>query len=409
VKRTLRGVATLVLAVGAMAAQPPQIRDPVLLLISFDGWRWDYTGRAEAPHVNEIARRGVRAERLIPSFPTLTFPNHYTIVTGLRPARHGIVGNTMVDPTYPERFTMSSETAKDARWWNGEPLWVTAERQGRRSATMFWPGSEAAVGGVRPTYWTPYDETVPNSDRVAQVLAWLDRPAGERPVFVSLYFEEVDTTGHHFGPDSPEVMGAVARLDQALGELVEGVRRLGLEDRTHYVLVSDHGMATVSDTRVVFLDEFVDPAAVDLVHSGPLLMLAPRSGPARALHAAIDGRHAAFDVYLRETIPERLRYRDNPRIAPLVGLVDEGWTVTTRARHETRQRAGPDGTGGEHGYDPALPSMGALFVAAGPAVRSGLVARPFENIHLYEFMCAILGLTPAENDGSADVTRPLLR
>ena len=232
----------LVLALALVCAAPAVHRaaddPPIVILISFDGWRWDYIDRQPAPNLKALAARGVRARALIPSFPVLTFPNHYTLVTGLYPEHHGIVGNTMRDPAMPERFTQSSETAKDGRWWGGEPLWVTAIRQGRRAATMFWPGSEAAIGGVRPTYWKPYDKQFETRARVAQVLSWLALPAAERPSFISLYFEEVDTAGHDFGPDSPELATAARHLDDALGELVAGVHRLGLDDRTTIVAVS---------------------------------------------------------------------------------------------------------------------------------------------------------------------------
>src|SRR3954468_9680589 len=188
----------------APARQHAAAGPPILILISFDGWRWDYIERQPAPNLKALAARGVRATKLIPSFPVLTFPNHYTIATGLYPEHHGIVGNSMHDPSVPDRFTMSSETAKDARWWGGEPIWVTAVGQGRKAATMFWPGTEAAIDGFRPTYWKPYDKSFATLDRVKQVLEWLALPAPEQPALISLYFEEVDTAGHDFGPDSPE-------------------------------------------------------------------------------------------------------------------------------------------------------------------------------------------------------------
>src|SRR5256885_4486551 len=213
----------------AWGVPDPGGRAPILVLVSFDGWRFDYIDRGDTPRLRALAARGVRAKALIPSFPVLTFPNHYTIVTGLYPEHHGVVGNSMRDPSMPERFSMSAETAKDARWWGGEPLWVTAIRQGQRAATMFWPGTEAAIGGVRPTYWRPYDKKLATLDRIQQALTWLAMPAADRPSFVSLYFEEVDTAGHDFGPGSPELATAAAHLDEALGQLVAGIQRLGLD------------------------------------------------------------------------------------------------------------------------------------------------------------------------------------
>src|SRR3954451_23677027 len=211
--RRLALVLALALGCGAAASSRQGGNSPILILISFDGWRWDYIDRVPAPNLKALAARGVRAAALIPSFPILTFPNHYTIVTGLYPEHHGVIANTMRDPGMSERFTQSSTTAKDAGWWGGEPLWVTAIRQGLRAATMYWPGSEAAIGGVRPTYWRGYDKSLATLDRVTQALTWLALPASERPSFVSLYFEEVDTAGHDFGPVSPELARPAAHLD----------------------------------------------------------------------------------------------------------------------------------------------------------------------------------------------------
>jgi predicted AlkP superfamily pyrophosphatase or phosphodiesterase len=388
----------------APAAQRADVNPPILVLISFDGWRWDYIDRYPTPNVKALAARGVRAKALIPSFPVLTFPNHYTIVTGLYPEHHGIVGNNIRDAAMPERFTQSSETQKDGRWWGGEPVWVTAIRQGRRAATMFWPGSEAAIGGVRPTYWKPYDQKLGTPDRVAQVLTWLALPEEQRPSFVSLYFEEVDSAGHDFSRGSRELAAAVAHLDAALGEIVDGVHRLGLDDRTSIVIVSDHGMTPVSYGRVVYLDAWIDLATVDILESGANLQLNPRDGDVDGLYRRLHGRSPHLSIYKRENVPAPLHFRDNPRIPSIIGIPDDGWTVTSGQRlveselHE-----------GAHGYTPTTPNMGALFIAAGPPLRRGLVVAPFENVHIYDLLCRILQIAPAKNDGQPAVARRFLR
>ena len=248
----------LVLALSVLGCRGPDTGSPILVLISFDGWRWDYIDRANVPNLRALASRGVRAEGLIPSFPSMTFPSHYTIVTGLYPERHGIISNNIVDPGFGERFSMSADTANDPRWWGGEPLWVTAIRQRRRAASMFWPGSEAPISGVHPTYWKPFDDAVPNAARVKQVLEWLALPPDEQPSFVTVYFSDVDTAGHDFGPESTEVLHAASRLDQALGDLVTGIQKLRLLDRTSVIVVSDHGMSQQSDSRIILLDDYLD-------------------------------------------------------------------------------------------------------------------------------------------------------
>jgi len=389
----------------AVPAAPRGADDsPILILISFDGWRFDYIDRQPAPNLKALAARGVHAKELIPVFPVLTFPNHYSLVTGLYPEHHGIVGNNMRDPSMPEKFTMSAETAKDPRWWGGEPIWVTAMRQGRRAGTMFWPGSEVAILGSRPTYWLPYDKKTPTGGRVAQALAWLALPEAERPSFVSLYFEEVDTAGHDFGPDSPELAAAAEHLDNALGLIVAGVHRLGLDDRTSIVVVSDHGMTPQSYARLVYLDTMIDLSAVDVLEWGPNLQLSPRDGNVEGLYRALHGKHPKLTIYKRKDVPSRLHFRDNPRIPAIVGIPDEGWAVTSGQR-VTEKELEP----GAHGYEPTTRDMGALFVAAGPSLRRGIVVAPFENVDVYELLCRILKIAPAKNDGHAIRTRGFMQ
>jgi predicted AlkP superfamily pyrophosphatase or phosphodiesterase len=402
VKRTVCVLLAVALLFVSASAQRPAA--PIVILVSFDGWRADYIDQVSAPNLNALAARGVRAKELIPAFPVFTFPNHYTIVTGLYPAHHGIVGNTIDDPGFPERFTLSSDTAKDPRWWGGEPVWVTAIRQGRRAAAVFWPGSEAPIDGVRPTFWLPFDDELSNAGRVAEALKLLALPDDQRPSFVTVYFSEVDHAGHDYGPESSELRTAAAHLDQALGQLVEGVTRLGLTNRATFVVVSDHGMAAVSESRLIFLDDYLDLKTVDVVDMGAFLSLRPRP-PATvdAVHRKLRGKHPQLTIYKRDETPQRFHYRGNPRIQPILGIVGEGWTVTSHVREAERK---PDAKPrrGAHGYDPRLASMRGLFVAAGPSVKHGMVVAPFENVHVYDFLCALLGLTPAKNDGDAAVT-----
>jgi predicted AlkP superfamily pyrophosphatase or phosphodiesterase len=397
----------LVLVLAAALATAQRAASPILVLISFDGFRWDYIDRGESPNLKALAAQGVRAQALIPSFPTVTFPNHYTIVTGLYPEHHGIVANTMDDSSWPERFTMSSRWALDQHWWGGEPIWVTARRQNLRSASVFWPGSEVPIGGIWPNRWTAFDDDMPNVDRVNHALERLALPEAERPSVLTLYFSEADHVGHDDGPDSPEISEAIRHLDASLGLLEAGLRDLHLLDRTAIVVVSDHGMEPLSDDRVVFLDDFVDLSRVEVVDWGSVAQLRPRTGSASDVYQALKGKHPAMTVYKREEMPLRLHYRDNPRIQPIVAVADAGWEITSRQRWANDQ-ARHRKRGGGHGYDPAHKSMHGLFVAAGPGVRRGVVAPAFQNIHVYDFLCAVLGLTPAPNDGSPTVTRGFL-
>lgn len=401
-------LAFVVLAAALIASACGRAERPIVILISIDGWRHDYLARAQAPALQALADRGVRSEGLIPVFPTLTFPNHYTVVTGLYTENHGIVGNVMVDDAIGERFTMSSATAKDSRWWGGEPLWVTAEKQGQRSASMFWPGSEVEIGGVRPSHWTPYQDDFPHRDRVNQVLDWLRMPEPDRPTFITLYFSEVDSVGHSRGPESAEILEAAARIDSEMAALVAGVTGLGLDDRVHYVIVSDHGMTQLSADRVIVLDDYLDASTVQTIGGSPVMGLAPRTGTTvDDVVTALRGKHPHLAVYRREETPAHFHYRNHPRIPPVLAIADDGWMLASRAQVDGWQPGRQ--FGGAHGYDPALKSMQGLLIAAGPSFRRGEVVPPIENIHLYEMMARVLGLTPAPNDGSRDATSAFFR
>lgn len=402
----LLAVAIVGAATFRSCAAPPR---PIVILISLDGWRWDYMDRFAAPTLTRLARGGVKAEALIPIYPSKTFPNHYTVITGLYPAHHGIVSNNIVDRALPGRFTLSNrDVQQDTRWWGGEPLWTTVERQGQIAATMFWPGSDVEIAGDRPTYWRMFDTNVPNDARVDQILAWLQEPEPSRPTFLTLYFSEVDSAGHESGPDSEETRAAALDLDAAVARLLQGIDRLGMAPRTNVVLVSDHGMSTLSPDRVIMLDDYLDLSTIDLVDSAPIVGIMPRPGTsAESVYAALKNKHPALEVYTRSTLPEQYRLRDHPRIPDVIGIADDGWHPTTRARLEQQELKGRFPRG-DHGYDPRHRSMQGVFIATGPRFKSGLTVPAFENVHVYELLCRVLGVKPAPNDGDPAVTAGFL-
>jgi len=387
----------------------PSINDlrPTVILISIDGFRWDYLDKFSAPTLKKLAGNGVRAQAIIPAFPTKTFPNHYTIVTGLYPAHHGIVANTMYDPEFDAKFSLSKRDAvSDGRWWEGEPLWVAAEKQNQRSGILFWPGSEAEIAGVRPTYWKVYDDDFPNRARVDTMLAWLDLPTRRRPTFFTLYFSDVDNAGHRHSPESPEVKNAIRNVDQIIGRLMNGLKVRGLDHRVNLIIVSDHGMTPVTRDRVIFLDDYLDLNKVNVVDWNPVAAIRPREMNKDEIYQKLANAHPHLQVYRKHEIPARFHYQNNRRIAPIICIADEGWTIKQRDTKNAAERAY---TTGEHGYDNQLAAMRAIFIAHGPAFKSGLVVEPFQNIHLYHLMCAILKLQPARNDGDLDSVRVMLR
>ena len=399
-------ICCLLLGTGQAALPAPNATGP-LILISIDGFRWDYLEKYDAPVLKQLAQQGVRAERLIPSFPSLTFPNHYTIVTGLRPEHHGIIANNFYDPDLHEFFNFkTNETSTDPRWWaGGEPVWITAEKQGVRSACFFWPGSESENHGRRPSYFKKFDKSLSCFQRVDGVLAWLDLSPELRPRFCTLYFDLVDSKGHLFGPDAPETAAAVKEADDAIGRLLTGLTERGGRAQTDLVIVSDHGMEPVSADRTILLDDYVELNSIDIDFAGANAGLRPKTGTPGELVAKLRGKHPQLKVWLREEVPETLHYRANGRIAPVVLSAAPGWTILSRdflrIKRLTFER-------GAHGYDPAAPNMGALFIANGPTFQRGRVIGAVENIHIYNLLCAALGLKPAPNDGDDRLVHEVL-
>ena len=388
--------------------QPPARTAAPLILVSLDGFAARFLALGETPTIARLAKEGVHAaEGMIPVFPTKTFPNHYTIVTGLYTEHHGIVANTMYDPVLDDTFSLSDRDAiRDPSWWGGEPVWVTAERQGVRTAPYFWPGSEAAIGGVRPSYWEPFDDDVPDSARVDKVLGWLDLPEERRPQFLTLYSSTVDAAAHRFGTQSAELHTALRAVDTMVARLLAGLAARELSGVADVVLVSDHGMADTSPERVIPIDDHLDLSVVRVSDWSPVAALWPHAGEADAVLEALRAADAPWAVYGRHEIPERFHYRAHRRIAPIIAIADEGWEIAQRERLESRPERY---AGATHGYDHELPSMRALFIATGPSVRSGIQVPPFENVHLYELFCAMLGLAPAANDGRREVVKGVLR
>jgi predicted AlkP superfamily pyrophosphatase or phosphodiesterase len=374
---------------------------PTVVLVSIDGFRYDYFAKASMPNLERLIKNGLRARWLIPQFPTKTFPNHYTIVTGLRPENHGIVANTMYDPEFDEVFSLSNrEAVTDAKWWGGEPIWVTAETQGQRTAPYFWPGSEAAIGGIRPSYWKQFDRTVPDSQRVQDILQLLDLPADRRPTFLTLYLESLDAAGHEVGPDSSALLPSLRAIDNTIGYLVEGLAVRRILDSVNLIIVSDHGMASLSEKRVIKIDDFVDSTMARIIDLSPVASIWPLPGKTEQVYHRLQNAHPHLRVYRKEEIPERWHFRNHRRIAPIIAVADDGWSIITGTSRRIR--------GGNHGYDNALESMRAILLLHGPAFRKG-VAEPIENIHLYNLMCAILGLRPSPNDGDDTAIKALLK
>jgi predicted AlkP superfamily pyrophosphatase or phosphodiesterase len=388
---------TLVLTGCAQSPAKPHIAGraerPVVLLISIDGFRADYLDRGVTPNLSRLAAEGAHGA-IRPSFPTKTFPNHYSLVTGLRPDRHGIIDNNMIDPEIPDvAFSLSNKAAvSDARWWNdGTPIWVSAERVGIRSATMFWQG-------VRPSLWLPFKQSMPATARVDQVLAWLDEPAATRPRLITLYFDEVDTAGHYYGPDSTQVAEAAGRTDAAIGRLTEGLRGRGLN--ANLVIAADHGMAAVAADRVIYLEDLASADLGKPLALGAFMTYYPAPGREAEAETALLAQHSHVTCWRKGEIPTRYHFGTHRRVAPIFCLPQTGWTITTRAKRLPK--------GGNHGFDPYSPEMAGIFIGHGPAFARGRATPLTDNVDVYPLLARLLGLTPEPHDGGPTLVNTAL-
>ena len=373
---------------------PEQENKPYVILISIDGFRYDYAEKHGAVNIQKLAKNGVQAESMTSTFPSKTFPNHYSIATGLYAENHGLVSNTFYDPELDLTYKISNrERVEDGRFYGGTPLWVLAENQGMKSACFFWIGSEAKIKEVRPSYYYVYNGSIPNQDRVDKVVEWLELPSEERPHFITLYFSDVDSKGHTFGPDADETKAAVQDIDKLIGDLDQRANALGLP--VNIIIVSDHGMIEVDRDNPVRIDQMADFGKVNLVYAETHCMIhSEDSAEIDRLYEELKPQAGdKFRIYKNEETPDSLHFKNNARIgqlllvanAPNIFKISDGY-----------------GSKGVHGFDPySTPEMGAAFFGNGPAFKEGLTIPVFDNVHVYPLITNILGLkidTPVDGD-----------
>lgn len=385
----------------------PDPSEQIILLVSIDGFRHDYREFGNTPTLDKLVTDGVVANGLTTVFPSKTFPNHYTQVTGLYPENHGIVSNFMYDSTIGDFFQIgaSSTSAKDGRWYGGEPIWVTAKKNAIQSACYFWPGSEAEIGGYRPDHYEVYSDTTSHLTRVNGVLDWLNMPEETRPRFITLYFSVVDSEGHWKGPKPAELRDEIEDVDNALAILVQGIKNQGKENLVNLMVVSDHGMAQMSRDSIIFLDDYINTADARILNYSPVLDMVPNDGKMDTLYNALKDAHPKLTIYKKDEIPADLHFKNNRRIMPIIGYAANGWSITTHPYFDASQTRF---TGGAHGYHPDHRDMDGIFIAKGPAFKNGYTGSSFSNVDLYELMCHLLAIDPAPNDGSLNATTEYL-
>lgn len=382
---------------------------PPLLLISLDGVRHDYLEKADLPALSRLVTGGLRADSLQQIFPTKTFTTHYSMATGLYADGTGVVANNMWDPNRRSNFSLGNrEAIGDGYWYGGEPIWNTLEKAGKKSATYFWPGSEAEIDGIRPSIWMPFDGDTPHDTRIKQVLAWLDQPGDERPDFLTLYFSLIDSAGHDYGPDHPEVIAALKEVDRALGLLIVGLEERGLFNKMHILVTSDHGMEAINAQRYILLDELIDLNKIMVSDWGPAaqIWVTDDGLSADAIFAALNNAHPNLRVWKKADIPPRYHFSKHKRVPDLVAESDLGWMVSsTSVYNRQAERGRPNGM---HGWDPAWHSMHGIFIAHGPAFAAGGNIPAVRGIDLYSLIAELLHIKPADNDGNLNAFAPIL-
>lgn len=363
------------------------------VIISLDGCRWDYPLMYDTPFLDSLGHRGVSAV-MRPSFPSKTFPNHYTLATGLVPDRHGIIANRFYDTASGRTYSIGdTATAKDPSFYGGEPVWLTARRQGVKAGVVYWPGSDVAIKGQYPDYWHDYARKplLGYAERVAEIERLLTLPESGRPQLVMAYFNEPDHSGHAHGPASRETREAVETLDRLLRLLYEDLRSLPYGDDINFIVTSDHGMAATSPQRTIRLSDYIETDWCERVSADLPTLIFPKKGREDDIMRALEGV-PHLRVWRRRDVPAHLRYGSNRNVAPIVALPDEGWTVSEDGR------VGP----GSHGYDPQCPEMNVIFRAEGPDFKKGYVKEElFDNTAVYPTLCLLLGIEPAPCDGTA--------
>jgi len=378
------------------------------ILISFDGFRWDYPNRGITPNLDFIKENGVHALSLQPCFPSKTFPNHYSIVTGLYPENHGIIANSFIDPITKEVYKIGDTSmVRNPKWYQGEAIWETAKRQGVITASYFWPGSELNLEYRRPDYFEKYEHLRDYNKRVEGVLNWLRFPNDQRPKFITLYFDAADTYGHKFGTNSVEINETIEKLDSLIGKVFEGLKQISLLDSTNIIIVTDHGMSDVSGDRIINVEEILKGYNQKLWDYGPVMYVFPDKRESNKIYNKLKSQQKNFKVYRKEEVPEYYHFSNNTMIPEIILIADPGWSLIT---DKDFNRYEGMSSGGNHGYDNHHIDMHGIFYAIGPDFKNGYSCGTIDNIDIYPLLAKILRIFPNNNiDGKLERIEFLLK
>ncbi|NPD45787.1 ectonucleotide pyrophosphatase/phosphodiesterase [Lentimicrobium sp. S6] len=394
----------LALLISSCSTKEMEKEQPYLILLSMDGFRWDYPDSIATPNFDRMEKMGVKAESMQVSFPSKTFPNHYTLVTGLVPDHHGIVNNTFYAPKFDEVYSIGNrEAVQNGKFYQGEPIWNTAEKQGMKAGSYFWVGSEADIQGMHPSYWKEYDHDFDFYQRVDSVMAWLSLEESKRPHLISWYVHEPDGVGHHYGPHSETADSTIRDLDALLGYFMKELSKHPLADKVNVIVLSDHGMGNIYKDKSILLTDYLKKEWYTyLVGGNPIYNIKAQEGFEDSIYLALENLKG-LSIYKNEEMPAHLNYGTHERCLDFTIVADSTYSLLKR---EPRKGYG---FGGTHGYDIHNKDMNAIFYAYGPAFKENYQQEMFKNVDVYPLMCEILNLTPAPNDGDLEEVRGMLK
>uniref|UniRef100_A0A8C9WTG5 Ectonucleotide pyrophosphatase/phosphodiesterase 1 n=1 Tax=Sander lucioperca TaxID=283035 RepID=A0A8C9WTG5_SANLU len=409
---TCRGTKCPLKASLFLAVFPPSFSRPPLILVSLDGFRAKYLKDhgSHLPVINKLRNHGTTTPYMRPVYPTKTFPNHYSIVTGLYPESHGIVDNKMYDVSQNTSFSLKTEEKFNAKWYQGEPIWLTAMRQKLKAGTFFWPGSDVRINGTFPDLYKSY-ENITFEQRVSTLFEWLSLPQGERPDFYTLYLDEPDSSGHRYGPASSQVVQALENVDRILGMLMDGLTQKDLHRCVNIIIISDHGMEEASCEKAAYVSTYLTKTDDFDVIQGPAARIRPKHLPEDFFSCEFLSITPSIcrtpdqpmRPYLKENLPKRFHFANNKRIERGHLYMKEGWQAALNSQQVKYC------SGGFHGSDNLFTNMQAIFIGYGPAFKENTVVPPFENIELYNLMCDLLSIRPAPNNGTHGSLNHLLK
>ena len=386
-----------------ISASAQENKGRATVILSLDGFRWDYPAKTSTPNLDKMVREGVKAVSLIPSFPSKTFPNHYTIATGLVPDHHGLVNNSFYDTVLKKSYSIGNKDARfNPEFYGGEPIWVTAAKQGVRTASYYWVGSDVALQGFQPDYWKQYNESVSFTARIDTIIKWLSLPDETRPKLIMAYYHEPDGIGHDFGPDDARTLSLVHELDSLTGLLYDRIRQLADGDKINFIVVSDHGMGTINSLQNTVLRDFIPESWPVRIEGGnPNFNIYTSASWVDTVYMALR-KAPGIKVWKPAEVPSYLNYGTNPRVGDIIVVADSAWSVTIN--HPKN-----DFTGGTHGYDIRNTDVHAVFYAAGPDFKQGHIQPAFQNIHIYSLLAHLLGIIPAKTDGDLKFVIDMLK